>query len=57
MLIFHFFTLDIVDKYKKRLEGMEKDIKDILKQEEEEKQVLTLFRVVEYLIKVFTLKK
>ena len=32
-------TIDIVDKYKKRLEGMDKDIKDILKQEEEEKQV------------------
>jgi len=30
---------DIVDKYKKRLEGMDKDIKDILKQEEEEKEI------------------
>ena len=35
--------LDIVDKYKKRLEGMDKDIKDILKQEEEEKEVKILF--------------
>ncbi|XP_066936709.1 probable ATP-dependent RNA helicase DDX27 [Clytia hemisphaerica] len=30
---------DVIAKYKKKLEEMEKDIKDILKQEEEEKQI------------------
>ena len=33
----------MIEKYKKKLEEMEKDIKDILKQEEEEKQVRNSF--------------
>ena len=34
-----FFFLEVIDKYKSKIEGLEKDVKAILKQEGEEKEV------------------
>lgn len=34
-----FFFLEVIDKYKSKINGLEKDVKDILKQESEEKEV------------------
>ena len=36
---FFHLILEIIEKYKKRIDGFEKDIEDIIKQEKEEKQV------------------
>lgn len=33
------YILDVIERYKKKIEDLEKDLKDILKQEETEKQV------------------
>jgi len=38
-MLYYFSFTEIIEKYKKKLEEMEKDIKDILKQEEEDKEV------------------
>lgn len=38
-----FFFLEVIDKYKSKIEGLEKDVKAILKQESEEKEVTKKF--------------
>ena len=37
--VFNFFSPEVIDKYKIKIQGLEKDVKEILKQESEEKEV------------------
>lgn len=36
---FYFYSPEVIDKYKSKIQGLEKDLKEILKQESEEKEV------------------
>ena len=37
--MFNFFSSEVIEKYKSKIQGVEKDLKEILKQESEEKEV------------------